>query len=140
MLSWFVNAALWLWEQMTGVLPVERWVQAVTGPLKQLAQAFVILAILFFVVLAHGWGLESAQRFVLELLILLLMLGCVVIVAILASKSGDPLYPPYERALRRGRNYGVTGREKTRDEIQAEPLVDPVPQLPLAPPDRRLGR
>jgi hypothetical protein len=81
--------------------------------LKYFGFAFIILAILLGALIVDDWGFSENHRFILALVMIFLVALALLIVMILATKSGDVLYSPYERSLNRGRNYArLSARRK----------------------------
>ena len=109
--------------------------------------AFILIWIVIVGLIARDWGFSGAQRLLLIGLFIGLQLIVLFIVAVLASKSGDPLYSPYERSLRDGTQYGTDQTPITYDEDQALPgqtqrpgLTRPPQTSALRPRRRKRGK
>lgn len=108
-----------IWGFLQGLLPVDRWVQTVGNVLKYFSLAFVLVTLLIVLILTRNWGLTADQRFILVLGLIGLLFVALMVVLVLAIKQGDLLFSPYERSLRRGRNYGTRQRPQSRSEAMA---------------------
>lgn len=129
-----------LWNAIQNAIPVERWLAALGNVLKYLGFAFMIVAVLFTLVYVNdGEGISQTQRFVILLSLVALLILTVGVVLMLAARSGDLLYSPYERSLRQGRNYGTKAMAQTRREVILESTMDSQTALPPGPELPQVG-
>ena len=121
-----------IWERLENFVPVERWIQAVNNVLRYLSLAFVLLFVLILLLIVGDWGFTPVQRILLICVLLLLLFIALLIAMFLAIRGGDLLYSPYERSLRRGRNYGTADSPITKQELEKSPppMENPLLQLP----------
>ena len=117
-------------EAIGSVVPLERWVSAVSNLLKLLVlmAAFVFLTIVGIIV--QAWGFTSTERFWLLVIFAGVWLAIIIVCVILALRSADAFYTPYERSLAKGMRFGTRKRPLTRQEVEALPSLTEVPGLP----------
>lgn len=56
-----------------------------------------------------------------------------------AIQQGDLLFSPYERSLRKGKQYGEDSAPRSRREVAAERPDQPLPELPDGGDSRKIG-
>ena len=121
-----------IWGFVANLVPIERWVKSVENLLKYLSLAFILVFILLLALVLRDWGFSSGQRFTLATLLIALLLIALLIAMFLAIRRGDLLYSPFERSLRRGRNYGTESTPISKREL--ETLPPPAGSEPLQLP------
>lgn len=122
------------------IFPVEKLMNALTSVLRFLGLAFIFLVVLFLALLLREWGLDSTQRFVLLLALIVLMALALLVGLFLAAQRGDLLLAPYERSLRRGRRYGTNESRLSREEIETLPAgASDAEALPPSADPKRIG-
>jgi hypothetical protein len=126
-----------LWELITGIVPIERWIRAIGNVLKWLSLAFILLFGLIALLITKDWGFTSDQRMNLIHWILIIMIGVLIFGIILALMPGGILYSPYEQSLRRGKNYGNQSKPISKGTAKTLPDQIPVPKLPKGGKERK---
>ncbi len=106
-----------IWDLVTNIVPVERWINAIGNMLKFLSLAFILLLILAVTILVKSWGFTQGQRLGLILVVFGLMALALIFGVVLALRPGELLYSPYERSLRRGTGYGNEQIPRPKAEI-----------------------
>ncbi|MBI4216278.1 MAG: hypothetical protein HY687_02635 [Chloroflexi bacterium] len=122
-----------VWDFLTNIVPVERWVLAIANVLRFLSIAFILLFLVVIALLLREWGFTAEQRLILILVVLGLLALVLVFGVILAMLPGGALYSPYERSLGRGEHYGNDSRPRRRKEAQILPGQTQLPGLPEPP-------
>ena len=134
-----------LWDFITNIVPVERWIRAIANALKFLSLAFILTFLLVIVFVMKDWGFSATQRFWLIVVTLSLLFLVLLASVILALLPGGLLYSPYERSLASGDHYRTdTQPRNRRDFLKAEAppplpgLTQPTnPKRKLPPPESR---
>ena len=128
-----------IWNFITDIVPVERWVRSIGNVLKFLGLAFVLVFLLIAGLVFRSWGFSPEQRIDLIHWFLGLMFLVLIVAVVLAMLPGGLLYNPYERSLNRGRRYGTQRNPRMRAEVEAEPRRTNDPALP-SPTETALPR
>lgn len=119
-----------IWDFITGIVPVDRWIRVVGNVLKWLSLAFILLFILAMIILMRSWGFTSGQRMIIACCIFGLMCLVLILGIILALQPGGLLYSPYEQSLRRGKRYGTEGKPIPKKKVKDLPDQVPPHELP----------
>lgn len=123
------------------LVPVDKWLQALSNVLRYLGLSFILLILLFLAVFFGGSrGLSADQRFLLLVIILSLIGIGLLIVLALAARSGDLLLSPRERSLGRGQRYGTKAKPRPRKEAMELPSDPDRPGLPSPAEPKKLPK
>ena len=117
---------LWVWQRVTGVTPVDRWVGR--NVISALVSFTVLMLLLALSLILHDWGFTEPHRFILIITAFILM-GLPLAAGIgLSIVPGDP--------LSFGRAFGTQENPLTRREARMETQMSIAPHLNDSPGTR----
>ena len=107
-------------DKVLDFVPINKWVQAMKNVLQALGAFAAFVFILIFLLVVNDWGFSQTARIGLISAFLFVLVLTMVIVVILATRPGDPLFSPYERSLNRGRKFGTKQRPLTKADVDSQ--------------------